>query len=179
MTSSLLAVLLLFAAWSRTERAKRIRDRGILRLPAIGDVLRLYGVSQFSRALGTLLTGGMPLANAIPVAARAVGNRHLRSALGPTAELVREGRSFVETLAETGEIPGFALQMVRVGEGTGDLARMVSSVADFNDEVIENRVTVLLSLLTPVVLLILGGFVALVLLAIYLPLFSLASVPQF
>ena len=179
VTSALLAVLLLFAAWSRTERAKRIRDRGILRLPAIGDVLRLYGVSQFSRALGTLLTGGMPLANAIPVAARAVGNRHLRSALGPTAELVREGRSFVETLAETGEIPGFALQMVRVGEGTGDLARMVSSVADFNDEVIENRVTVLLSLLTPVVLLILGGFVALVLLAIYLPLFSLASVPQF
>jgi len=121
----------------------------------------------------------MPLANAIPVAARAVGNRHLRSALEPTAELVGEGRSFVETLAETGEVPGFALQMVRVGEGTGDLARMVSSVADFNDEVIENRVTVLLSLLTPVVLLILGGFVALVLLAIYLPLFSLASVPQF
>jgi len=113
------------------------------------------------------------------VAARAVGNRYLRSVLEPTAGAVREGRSFVETLAETGEIPGFALQMVRVGEGTGDLARMVSSVADFNDEVIENRVTVLLSLLTPVVLLILGGFVALVLLAIYLPLFSLASVPQF
>lgn len=179
VTSGLLATFLLFAAWSRTERAKRIRDHAVLRFPAIGEVLRLYGVSQFARALGTLLTGGMPLANAIPVAARAVGNRHLRSALEPTAELVREGRSFVETLAETGEIPGFALQMVRVGEGTGDLARMVSSVADFNDEVIENRVTVLLSLLTPVVLLILGGFVALVLLAIYLPLFSLASVPQF
>ena len=148
-------------------------------MPAIGEVLRLYGVSQFARSLGTLLAGGMPLVSAIPVAARAVGNRYLRSVLEPTAGAVREGRSFVETLAETGEVPGFALQMVRVGEGTGDLARMVSSVADFNDEVIENRVTVLLSLLTPVVLLILGGFVALVLLAIYLPLFSLASVPQF
>ena len=179
VTTGLLGTLLLFAAWSRTERAKRFRDRWILRLPAVGQVLRLYAVSQFSRALGTLLGGGMPLASAIPVAARAVGNRHLRSVLEPTAELVREGRSFVETLADSGEIPGFALQMVRVGEGTGDLARMVSSVADFNDEVIENRVTVLLSLLTPIVLLILGGFVALVLLAIYLPLFSLASVPQF
>ena len=179
VVGGLLGALLLFTAWSRTERAKRLRDRFVLRLPAVGQVLRLYAVSQFSRALGTLLAGGMPLANAIPVAAGAVGNRHLRSVLEPTAEQVREGRSFVETLAESGEIPGFALQMVRVGEGTGDLARMVSSVADFNDEVIENRVTVLLSLLTPVVLVILGGFVALVLLAIYLPLFSLASVPQF
>ena len=89
---------------------------------------------------------------------------------------LREG---VDALADTGEIPGFALQLVRGGESTGDLARMVTSIADFNDEVIENRVTVLLSLLTPVVLVILGGFVALVLLAIYLPLFGLASVPQF
>lgn len=175
----LLGALLLFAAWARTSRAKRFRDKWILRLPGIGEVLRLYAVSQFSRALGTLLAGGMPLANAIPVAAGAVGNRHLRQVLEPTTREVREGRSFVDSLAETREIPGFALQMVRVGEGAGDLARMVSSVADFNDEVIENRVTVLLSLLTPIVLLILGGFVALVLLAIYLPLFSLASVPQF
>ena len=169
----------LFAAWSRTGRARRLRDRWLLRLPAVGEVLRLYAVSQFSRALGTLLAGGMPLAGAIPVASGAVGNRHLRGAVVPSGQQVREGRSFVEALAETGEFPGFALQLVRVGESTGDLARMVTAIADFNDEVIENRVTVLLSLLTPVVLVILGGFVALVLLAIYLPLFGLASVPQF
>lgn len=177
VAGGLLGALLIFAAWSRTSRAQRFRDKWILRAPGIGEVLRLYAVSQFSRALGTLLAGGMPLANAIPVAAGAVGNRHLRRVLEPTTREVREGRSFVDSLADTREIPGFALQMVRVGESTGDLARMVSSVADFNDEVIENRVTVLLSLLTPIVLLILGGFVALVLLAIYLPLFSLASVP--
>ena len=179
VAGGLLAAVVVFAAWSRTAWAQRLRDRAVLRLPGVGEVLRLYGVSQFARALGTLLGGGMPLVNAIPVAAGAVGNRHLRGVLEPTAQEVREGRSFVETLAETREIPGFALQMVKVGESSGDLARMVSSVADFNDEVIENRVTVLLSLLTPVVLLILGGFVALVLLAIYLPLFSLASAPQF
>ena len=178
VVGGLVGITILLGVWSRTERAGRFRDRLALRLPAIGEVLRLYAVSQFSRALGTLLAGGMPLANAIPVAAGAVGNRHLRAVIGPAAGQVREGRSFVEALAETREIPGFALQMVRVGESTGDLARMVSSVADFNDEVIENRVTVLLSLLTPVVLILLGGFVALVLLAIYLPLFSLASVPQ-
>ncbi len=165
--------------WSRRPESGRIRDRLLLRLPGVGEVLRLYAVSQFCRSLGALLAGGMPLANAIPVAAGSVGNRHLRSALEPAAREVSEGRPFVEALGASGEIPGFALQMVRVGEGTGDLARMVSSVSDFNDEVIENRVTVLLSLLTPVVLLLLGGFVALVLLAIYLPLMSLASVPQF
>lgn len=174
-----LAALLLSALWSRRPSSGRIRDRWLLRLPGIGEVLRLYGVSQFCRALGTLLAGGMPLAGAIPVAAGAVGNRHLRAAVAPTAREVSEGQSFVEALAASREIPAFALQMVRVGEGTGDLARMVSSVSDFNDEVIENRVTVLLSLLTPVVLLLLGGFVALVLLAIYLPLFGLASAPQF
>lgn len=179
LAGGLAATALCLGVWSRTRRAGRLLDRWALRLPAVGEVLRLYGVSQFSRALGTLLAGGMPLANAIPVAAGAVGNRHLRAAIEPSAGQVREGRSFVEALAESREIPGFALQLVRVGESTGDLARMVSSVADFNDEVIENRVTILLSLLTPVVLLVLGGFVALVLLAIYLPLFSLASVPQF
>ncbi len=167
------------AAWSRRPGSGRIRDRWLIRLPAIGEVLRLYAVSQFCRALGTLLAGGMPLARAIPVAAGAVGNRHLRAVLGPTAREVTEGRAFVDALAASGEVPAFALSMVRVGEGAGDLARMVSSVSDFNDEVIENRVAMLLSLLTPVVLLLLGGFVALVLLAIYLPLFSLASVPNF
>ena len=166
-------------AWSRTARAGRVRDRAALSLPAVGEVLRLYSVSQFCRALGTLLAGGMPLAGAIPVAAGAVSNRHFRGAVAPTAAEVTEGRSLTDALAATGELPGFALQMVRVGESTGDLARMVLSISDFNDEVVENRVAVLLSLLTPVVLVILGGFVALVLLAIYLPLFSLASVPQF
>lgn len=175
-----LALLLAAAfAWSRTARAGRVRDRAALSLPAVGEVLRLYSVSQFCRALGTLLAGGMPLAGAIPVAAGAVSNRHFRAAVEPTAAEVTEGRSLTDALAATGELPGFALQMVRVGERTGDLARMVLSISDFNDEVVENRVAVLLSLLTPVVLVILGGFVALVLLAIYLPLFSLASVPQF
>lgn len=175
-----LALLLAAAfAWSRTARAGRVRDRAALSLPAVGEVLRLYSVSQFCRALGTLLAGGMPLAGAIPVAAGAVSNRHFRAAVEPTAAEVTEGRSLTDALAATGELPGFALQMVRVGESTGDLARMVLSISDFNDEVVENRVAVLLSLLTPVVLVILGGFVALVLLAIYLPLFSLASVPQF
>ncbi len=173
------AVALAGAAWSRRPDSGRVRDRWLLRLPAVGEVLRLYAVSQFCRALGTLLAGGMPLARAIPVAADAVGNRYLRAVLGPTAGDVSEGRTFVDALAASGEVPAFALSMVRVGEGTGDLARMVSSVSDFNDEVIENRVAMLLSLLTPVVLLLLGGFVALVLLAIYLPLFSLASVPGF
>ena len=165
--------------FSRTDGAARLRDRFALALPAVGEVLRLYSVSQFCRALGTLLAGGMPLAGALPVAAGAVSNRHFRAAMAPTADEIRQGRSLADTLDGSGEVPGFALQMVRVGESTGDLARMVLSVSDFNDEVVENRVAVLLSLLTPVVLVILGGFVALVLLAIYLPLFSLASVSQF
>lgn len=174
-----LAAALAAYFFSRTDGAARIRDRFALSLPALGEVLRLYSVSQFCRALGTLLSGGMPLAGALPVAAGAVSNRHFRAAMEPTADEIRQGRSLADTLDGTGEVPGFALQMVRVGESTGDLARMVLSVSDFNDEVVENRVAVLLSLLTPVVLVILGGFVALVLLAIYLPLFSLASVPQF
>ncbi len=174
-----LTLLAGFLLGSRSERSKRIRDRLLLALPVFGEVLRLYGVSQFTRALGALLGGGMPLARAIPVAAGAVGNRRLRTALESTADEVSAGRPFVEALARTGEIPGFALRMIRVGESAGDLERMVTSIADFNDEVVENRVAVLLSLLTPVALLILGGLVALVLLAIYLPLFSLAAIPDF
>ncbi len=174
-----LALAASFLLWSQSERSERIRDRFLLALPVVGAALRLYGISQFARALGALLGGGMPLARAIPVAAGAIGNRRLRAAIEPTADEVSAGRPFADALARTGAIPGFALRMVRVGESTGDLGQMVTSIADFNDEVVENRVSVLLSLFTPVVLLILGGLVALVLLAIYLPLFSLAAVPDF
>ncbi len=177
--AAVLALAAGFLVWSRSPGAGRLRDRTLLALPVVGEVLRLFGVSQFARALGALLGGGMPLARAIPVAAGAIGNLHLRAAMDGVAQPVSHGAPFVDALARTGEIPPFALRMVRVGESAGDLDRMVTSIADFNDEVVEHRVSVLLSLLTPVVLLILGGLVALVLLAIYLPLFSLAAAPDF
>ncbi|MGH9320246.1 MAG: type II secretion system F family protein [Vicinamibacteria bacterium] len=161
--------------WSRRERSKAIIARQLLRLPFLGTVFHLFATSQLTRSLGTLLSGGIPLVQAIDIAAGSIGNRHVGLAVLPVAERVREGKSFSGSLDETGEFSNLTIEMVKVGENTGGLAEMLHNVADFADEEIDNRLNLMLSLLTPVVLLFMGGLVAVILLSIYLPMFDLIN----
>ncbi len=166
-------VLLYF--WLKRPGSRETVDRLQLKLPFLGHVLHAFATSQLTRSLSTLLGEGIPLVQAIEVAARSVGNRHIGNAVLPVADRVREGKSFANTLEETGDFSNLTIEMVKVGENTGGLAEMLTNVADFADEEIENRLNLMLSMLTPVVLAIMGGLVALILLSIYLPLFSLAG----
>ena len=161
--------------WSKREVSRATMDRYLLKIPFIGPVLHLFATSQLTRSLGTLLSGGIPLVQAIEISAGSIGNRHVGGAVLPVADRVREGKSFSMTLEETGEFSNLTSEMVKVGENTGDLSEMLQNVADFADEEIDNRLNLMLSMLAPIVLLFMGGLVAIILLSIYLPMFDLIN----
>ena len=152
-----------FYAWSKRPGSNAVIDRFLLKLPFLGHILHLFATSQLTRSLGTLLSGGIPLVQAIG------------GAVIPVADRVREGKAFSSSLDETGEFSNLTIEMVKVGENTGGLADMLENVADFADEEIDNRLNLMLSMLAPVVLMFMGGLVAMILLAIYLPMFDLIN----
>ncbi len=164
-----------FFLWSKRDGSKTMIDHFLLKLPFLGPIFHLFATSQLTRSLGTLLSGGIPLVQAIDISAGSISNRHVGSAVMPVAERVREGKAFSASLEHTGEFSNLTIEMVKVGENTGDLAEMLQNVADFADEEIDNRLNLMLSLLEPVVLLFMGSLVAMILLSIYLPMFDLIN----
>jgi len=164
-----------FYVWSKRPGSKATIDRFLLKLPFLGHVMHLFATSQLTRSLGTLLNGGIPLVQAIDISAGAISNRHIGNMVTPVADRVREGKAFSSSLDETGEFTNLTVEMVKVGENTGGLADMLQNVADFADEEIDNRLNLMLSMLAPVVLMVMGGLVAMILLAIYLPMFDLIN----
>jgi type IV pilus assembly protein PilC len=132
-------------------------------------------VAQLARVLGTLLIGGIPLVQALETTGRSLGTVLLKKSLDKASGLVREGRTLSAALTTTGVIPSLAIDMMEVGESTGALPQMLSSVADFYEEDVSTRMTALLSLIEPAIMIFMGIFVAFVLVALYLPIFSLAD----
>jgi type IV pilus assembly protein PilC len=165
--------------WGRTDTGRLALDRFKLRLPFLGPVLHRFAMSEFSRSLSTLLSGGIPLVPAFEIAVSSVGNAYVRSRLEPTIQMVREGKPFHGAL-ETSEIfTDMAVDMVKVGEATGSLDDMLSSVADFLDEQVETRMARLLSLVEPMMLVFMGIIIAILLVSIYLPMFSMLGSSKF
>ena len=144
-------------------------------MPLFGEVWTKYQVAQFSRVLGTLLVGGIPLVSALETAGRSLGTVLLRKALDRVAVLVREGKPLSGSLATTGMFPELAIDMMEVGESTGALPQMLTSVAEFYEEDVATRMSAILSLIEPAIMIFMGIFVAFVLVALYLPIFSLAD----
>ncbi len=170
-------VLLALAAgsvflWSRTEEGGTAFDRFKFRLPVIGDTLLKFQVAQFSRTLSTLLTGGTPLVAGLQTASDAITSKLLRSTVGQATQRVREGESLHGALASSGVMPELALDMIEVGESSGALSPMLNSVAEFYEEDVSLRLTALVSLIEPVLLIFMGLLVAFILISLYLPIFS-------
>ena len=164
-----------FYLWTRREGSQEKLDSIKMRMPLLGSVWIKYQVAQFSRVLGTLLVGGIPLVQALETSGRSLGTVLLKKALDRAAVLVREGKSLSASLNTTGIVPDLAIDMMEVGESTGALPQMLSSVAEFYEEDVSTRMTALLSLIEPVIMIFMGMFVAFVLVALYLPIFSLAD----
>lgn len=176
--AGILAVLLAGVAayyWSKRDSSQETLDRMKSRLPLLGEIWTKYQVAQLSRVLGTLLVGGIPLVQALETSGRSLGTVLLKKALDRTAVMVREGRPLSKSLHSSGIIPDLATDMMEVGESTGALPQMLASVAEFYEEDVANRMTALLSLVEPAIMIFMGGFVAFVLVALYLPIFSLAD----
>jgi len=161
--------------WSRGEAAQEKIDRVKVKTPIVGEIWIKYQVAQFARVLGTLLTGGIPLMQALETAADSLGTPLLRKLLEKAGQSVREGQSLSSSLAVTRVFPGLAVDMIEVGESTGALPAMLSSVAEFYEDDVSTRMTAVLSLIEPAIMIVMGIFVAFVLIALYLPIFSLAD----
>jgi type IV pilus assembly protein PilC len=161
--------------WSRREASQETLDRWKMHMPLFGEVWTKYQVAQFSRVLSTLLIGGIPLVQALETSGRSLGTVLLKKTLDRAAVLVREGKSLSAALTTTGIFPPLSIDMMEVGESTGALPQMLSSVAEFYEEDVATRMTALLSLIEPAIMIFMGIFVAFVLVALYLPIFSLAD----
>jgi type IV pilus assembly protein PilC len=168
-------VVALVSWWKQPGQHTRV-DRWLLQLPWAGETVRKFATAQLARTLATLLGGGIPLVNALEIGARAMSNRYLALELGEVSQRVREGESFAAALLARGVFPDVAVKMVEVGESTGALQEMLNSLAEFYDEDIETEVGRFITLIEPIILVVMGAVIALVVLALYMPLFELSSV---
>ncbi len=166
------------AAWGWLRQAgQRARfDRTVLRVPWVGSAIRRFSTSQLARTLATLLGGGMPLVNAIDIASRSMGNRFLAGEMQAAGQRVREGEGFAAAVAARHAFPSVFVKMAEVGESTGALQEMMTSVADFYDEEVEAELGRFVALVEPALLIVMGLVIAGLLLALYMPLFQLTSV---
>jgi type IV pilus assembly protein PilC len=163
-------------AWARRP-AERVRlDRWMLDVPWVGETARKFFTSQMARMLATLLGGGIPLVNALEIGVRSMSNQHLAQELDRVRVRVQEGQGFAAALRERSTFPDVAVKMIEVGESTGALQEMLNSLAEFYDEEIETEVGRFITLVEPMLLVFMGIIIAVVVLALYMPLFELSSV---
>jgi type IV pilus assembly protein PilC len=164
-----------FAAWLRSETARDSFDRFKRGIPIFGTIWVKYQVAQISRLLSTLLQGGIPLLQSLETAGESLGSKMMQNAIQQSRASVREGQALSKAMAQTGVFPSLAIEMVHVGESTGALPAMLNSVAEFFEEDVNTRMTAVLSLIEPAIMIFMGMFVAFVLIALYLPIFTLAE----
>src|SRR5947208_3523963 len=158
--------------WSRSEEGGTAFDRFKFRLPMIGDTLCKFQIAEFSRTLSTLLTGGTPLVAGLQTASDAITSKLLRATVGQATQMVREGESLHAGLASKGVVAEMALDLIEVGESSGALSPMLNSVAEFYEEEVSLRLSALVSLIEPILLIFMGLIVAFILISLYLPIFS-------
>jgi len=173
----LFVIILVFAAirFNRTERGKMFFDRLMLKVPVFGKLTSMVVISRFTRTLGTLLSSGIPLLDALEIGEAVMGNKVYGKTLEEVRVNVREGASLAQPLKESGVFPPLVTRMIAVGEQTGEMEAMLSKVADIYDQQVETMVSTLTSLLEPVMIVIIGAVMAFIVFAVLLPIFNLTS----
>jgi len=170
-----LAAFFGFRAWVRTPSGRRLLDKMKLKLPIVGNLALLFGMSQFTRSLSVLLDGGTPMVPALETAATSVNNVYISEQFLECVPEVHEGQALSDALARRGIVPELALAMVRVGESTGELPQMLTHTSEFFDSDIDLTLNRVVTLLEPVILLFMAAVVAGLLLAVYYPLLTLVT----
>jgi type IV pilus assembly protein PilC len=159
----------------RTTGGKAFWHRLLLTVPVLGPVMRKIAVARFTRTLGTLLASGVPILDAMNIVAKSSGNVVVEKAIVSTSDRIREGRTMAEPLMETKVFPPMVVQMIGVGEQTGALDQMLNKIADFYEDEVDVAVAALTAMLEPIMLVVMGGMVGFILIAMYLPIFTIAD----
>jgi type IV pilus assembly protein PilC len=159
--------------WTRSDQGALAIDRLKPKIPIFGDIWLKSQIAQFVRTLSTLLAGGTPLVTGLETSSQAIGSRLIATSVRKSAERVREGKTLHESLSETRLVPELALEMIEVGEASGALAAMLTSVAEFYEDEVSTRLQRTLIWVSPVVLIVMAVVIGFILISLYLPLFSL------
>jgi len=168
-----------FFAYKRfraTTRGRYLTDKLSLRIPIIGNVLRKSAVARFTRTLGTLIGSGVPILQGLEITSRTAGNTVIQEAIGKTAEAISQGETISAPLKESGVFPPMVTQMIGIGEQTGALDEMLSKIADFYDDEVDAAVEALTAAIEPLMIVVMGGMVGSMLVAMYLPMFKMSSI---
>ena len=165
-----------FVFTSRTERGRYYLDKIGLRVPVFGDLIRKSAIARFARTLGTLVSSGVPILDALTITGRTAGNKIIEEAIYATRSSISEGKTIAEPLIASKVFPPMVCQMIAVGETTGALDQMLQKIADFYEDEVDNAVANLTALMEPMVILLLGGLIGGLVVSMYLPIFKLGSV---
>lgn len=169
------AASILLRRWINTS-GRMVWDRFKLHIPLVGGILHRFAIMQFTQSLGTLLAGGTPMVPAIEIASQSVTNKNVSSKIAGIVQNVREGEPLWRSLDNTKVVSDLAVEMIKVGESTGALTEMLANVSEFYDEEIESRLARMVAAIEPIILVFMGGVIAGLLYAFYLPLFRLSQV---
>jgi type IV pilus assembly protein PilC len=175
--AAIIAAIYGLARLKRTERGHHAWDRFKLRIPmGIGEIIRKLAVARFSRTLGTLITSGVPILQAIEITGQAAGNVVIEDAMVDVQQSVKEGQSITAPLAKISVFPPMVTQMISVGEETGSLDAMLGKIADFYEDEVNAAVKSLTSILEPILMLFVGALVGTVVISMYLPIFNMMNI---
>ena len=165
-----------FRSYYRTEKGREKVDDYLLKLPVLGPLIKKVAIAKFTRTLSTMLSSGVPILEGLEIVARTAGNKTIEKAIMRTRASIGEGKTIAEPLGASGIFPPMVVQMISVGESTGALDSMLSKIADFYDDEVDAAVAALTSLLEPVLMVFLGTTIGALVIAMYLPIFRMASV---
>jgi type IV pilus assembly protein PilC len=172
---ALLVAAFLLWRWKQSDRGAERIDQFLFSLPLVGEIRLKYQVANFSRILGTLLQGGLPLVSALETAGASMSSRQMLNGILTATERVREGQSLARSLETEKIFPDLAVEMVEVGESTGALPAMLNSVAEFFEEDVQTAMGAAMALIEPLILIVMAVFVGGVLISLYLPIFTLGA----
>ncbi|HLA50962.1 MAG TPA: type II secretion system F family protein, partial [Thermodesulfobacteriota bacterium] len=161
--------------FNATPKGRVVMDGIKLKLPIFGDLIRKTAVARFTRTMSTIMSSGVPILEALEIVAKTSGNKIIEEAIMKTRTALSQGKTLAEPLTETKVFPSMVVQMIAVGESTGALDAMLSKIADFYEEEVDQAVDTLMSLIEPVFMAFLGVTVGGLIIALYLPIFSLAG----
>lgn len=173
--AGLVGLVFALRAWYRTPGGSLAIDRFMLKVPVVGKLVQKVAVARFTRTLGTLVAAGVPILEGLRITARSAGNRVVEGAVMLAREAVTAGRPLSEPLRNAPVFPPMVVHMISVGESTGALDQMLSKVADFYDDEVDTAVGALMSLLEPVMIVVLGGIIGGLVVALYLPIFKIVT----
>lgn len=169
------AVPVLLINFFKTKTGARIFDVNILKMPAIGMMMRKVAVAKFTRTLGTLISSGVPILQALEVTAQTAGNVVIADAVDKTRVSIREGESIADPLKTSGVFPPMVVQMIAVGEETGELDKMLSKIADFYDSEVDTAVKGITSIIEPIVIVFMGVVIGGIVMAVFMPMLKLVN----